>query len=132
MGSSETRFGARSESRFSSGGVRADSVDQEPSADRAAEENSTKRTRTEDNYSSPTRNRRFYGQYDHRASVHPLLAFLGVPCMDVIFPSANRHILSQVLDEVFDGLYGYAMVLSPDPTHAHALLQSTRARTTHA
>ena len=132
MASSTTLFAARSETPFSSEGFRDDSVDQEPSANRAAEENSTKRTRTEDNYSSPKRNRRFYGQYDHRASIRPLLAFLGVSYMDVIFPSGNRHILSQVLDEVFDGLYGYAMVLSRDPTEAEDLVQETCVRAIQA
>jgi RNA polymerase sigma-70 factor (ECF subfamily) len=132
MASSTTLFAARSETPFSSERFRDDSVDQEPSANRAAKENFTKRTRTEDNFSSTKRNGRFYGQYDHRASIRAVRAFLGVSYMDVIFPSENRHILSQVLDEVFDGLYGYAMVLSRDPTEAEDLVQETCVRAIQA
>jgi RNA polymerase sigma-70 factor (ECF subfamily) len=44
------------------------------------------------------------------------------------FPGEKRHVLSQVLDEVFDGLYGYAMVLSRDRTEAEDLLQETCVR----
>jgi RNA polymerase sigma-70 factor (ECF subfamily) len=132
MASSTTLFAACSETPFLSEGFRDDSVDQEASANRAAKENFTKRTRTEDNYSSPKRNGRFYGKYDHRASIRAVPAFLGVSYMDVIFPSENRHILSQVLDEVFDGLYGYAMVLSRDPTEAEDLVQETCVRAIQA
>jgi len=132
MASSTTLFAACSEEPFSSERFRDYSVGQEPSDNRAAKENSTKRTRTEDNFSSPKRNGRFYGQYDHRASVRAVRSFLGVSYMDVIFPSENRHILSQVLDEVFDGLYGYAMVLSRDRTEAEDLVQETCVRAVKA
>jgi len=40
---------------------------------------------------------------------------------DLTFPPEKRLFLSQLLDEVFDGLYGYAMVLSRDRTEAEDL-----------
>jgi RNA polymerase sigma-70 factor (ECF subfamily) len=132
MASSTTLFATCSETPFSSEGFRDDSVDQEPFANRAAKENFTKRTRTEDNYSPPKRNGRFYGQYDHRASIRPVPGFLGVSYVEVIFPCGNRHILSQIFDEVFDGLYGYAMVLSRDPAEAEDLVQETCVRAIQA
>src|SRR6202043_4238479 len=89
-------------------------------------------TRSEDNYSSPKRNVRFYGEYDHRSSTRSVLASLGVCCAGMTFPGEKRHILSQVLDEVFDGLYGYAMVLSRDPTEAEDLVQETCVRAIQA
>jgi RNA polymerase sigma-70 factor, ECF subfamily len=107
-------------------------VDQEPSPHRAAKESSTRRNRAEDNYSSPKRNGRFYGQYDHRASIRSVPAFLGVSYMGVTFPPEKRLCLSQVLDEVFDGLYGYAMVLSRDRTEAEDLVQETCVRAVQA
>ena len=132
MASSTTLFAACSETPFSSEGFSHDSVDQEPSANRAAKENSTKGTRTEDNDSSPKRNGRFYGQYDHRASISAVPAFLGVSYMDLTFPPEKRLFLSQLLDEVFDGLYGYAMVLSRDRTEAEDLVQETCVRAVQA
>jgi RNA polymerase sigma-70 factor (ECF subfamily) len=48
------------------------------------------------------------------------------------FPGEKRHVLSQVLDEVFDGLYGYAMVLSRDRTEAEDLVQETCVRAVQA
>jgi RNA polymerase sigma-70 factor (ECF subfamily) len=132
MASSTTLFAACSETPFSSEGFGHDSVDQEPSVNRATKENSTKRTRTEDNYSSPKRNGRLYGQYDHRASIRAVSAFLSVSCMGVTFPSEKRDFLSQVLDEVFDGLYGYAIVLSHDRAEAEDLVQETCVRAIQA
>src|SRR5467141_3490169 len=133
MASSTTPFVACSETPLSSEGLGHDSVDQEPSANnRAAKENSTKRTRTEGNYSLPKRNGRFYGQYDHRTSIRAVPAFFGVSYMGVTFPPEKRLFLSQVLDEVFDGLYGYAMVLSRDRTEAEDLVQETCVRAVQA
>jgi RNA polymerase sigma-70 factor (ECF subfamily) len=133
MASSTTLFAACSETAFSSEGSSHDSVYREPSAKWAAKENSTKGTSTEDNYSSPERNGRFYGQYHHhRASIRAAPVFLGVSYMAVTFPSEKRFFLSQVLDEVFDGLYGYAMVLSRDRTEAEDLVQETCVRAVQA
>jgi RNA polymerase sigma factor (sigma-70 family) len=131
MASSSTLFAACSETPFPSEVSGHDSIDGKPSANRAAKENSTKGTRTE-NYSSPQRNGRFYGQYDHRASIRAFPAFLGVSYMGVTFPPEKRLCLSQVLDEVFDGLYGYAMVLSRDRTEAEDLVQETCVRAVQA
>jgi RNA polymerase sigma-70 factor, ECF subfamily len=132
MASSNTLFPGCSETPFLSEGFGRDSVEQKPSANRAAKENSTKRTRTEDNYCWSKRNGRFYGQYDHRAPIRADTAFLGVSYMGVTLPPEKRHFLSQVLDEVFDGLYGYAMVLSRDRTEAEDLVQETCVRAIQA
>lgn len=48
------------------------------------------------------------------------------------FPGQKLHFLSQVLDEVFDGLYGYAMVLTRDRTEAEDLVQETCVRAVKA
>src|SRR5260221_6395560 len=86
MASSSTLFAACSETPFPSEVSGHDSVDGKPSANRAAKENSTKGTRTEDNYSSAQRNGRFYGQYNHRVFIRSVPAFLGVSYMGVTFP----------------------------------------------
>jgi RNA polymerase sigma-70 factor (ECF subfamily) len=132
MASSTTLFPACSETSFSSEGFCHDSVDQEPPANRAAKENFTKRITTEHNDSSSKRHGRFYGQYDHRAPIRAVPAFLRVSYMDVTFPPEKRLFLSRVLDEVFDGLYGYAMVLSRDRTEAEDLVQETCVRAVQA
>jgi RNA polymerase sigma-70 factor (ECF subfamily) len=132
MASSTTLLAACSETAFSSEGSGHDSADREPSANRGAKENSTKGTGAEDDYSSSERNGRFYGQYHHRASIRAAPVFLGVSCMAVTFPTEKRFFLGQVLDEVFDGLYGYAMVLSRDRTEAEDLVQETCVRAVQA
>jgi RNA polymerase sigma-70 factor (ECF subfamily) len=132
MTSSSTLFAPCFETPCPSEGSGHDSLDQNPSPNRAAKESPTKLTRTEDNHSSPKRNGRFYGQYDHRASIRAFPAFLGVSYMGVTFPPEKRLCLSQVLDEVFDGLYGYAMVLSRDRTEAEDLVQETCVRAVQA
>ena len=48
------------------------------------------------------------------------------------FPGEKRRFVGQVLDEVFDGLYGYAMVLSRDRTEAEDLVQETCFRAVKA
>jgi Sigma-70 region 2 len=132
MASSSTLFAPCSETPCPSEGSGHDSLDQKPSPNRAAKESPTKLTRTEGNHSSPKRNGRFYGQYDHRAFIRSVPAFLGVSYMCVTFPPEKRHLLSQVLDEVFDGLYGYAMILSRDRTEAEDLVQETCVRAVQA
>jgi RNA polymerase sigma-70 factor (ECF subfamily) len=52
--------------------------------------------------------------------------------MGVTLPPEKRLFLSQVLDEVFHGLYGYAMVLSRDRTEAEDLVQETCVRAIQA
>lgn len=132
MASFTTLVGACSETPFSSGGFSHDSVGQEPSASRAAKANSIKQTITEPKFFSSKRCGRFYGQYGHRASVRAVPAFLSVSYMDVTFSPEKRLFLSQLLDEVFDGLYGYAMVLSRDRTEAEDLVQETCVRAVQA
>jgi RNA polymerase sigma-70 factor (ECF subfamily) len=132
MASSSTLFAACSGTPFSIEGFNHVSVGQAPSANRAAKENSTKRTTTEPKFFSSKKNGRVYGQYDHRAFIRAVPAFLGVSCMGVTFPPEKRLLLSQVLDEVFDGLYGYAMVLSRDRTEAEDLVQETCVRAVQA
>ncbi len=132
MASSSTLLAVWSETPLPTEGAGHNRVDREPSADRAAKESSTKRTGTEDNHSSPKRIVRFYGRYDHRAFIRSVPAFLGVSYMGVTFPPEKRLFLSQVLDEVFDGLYGYAMVLSRDRTEAEDLVQETCVRAVQA
>ena len=48
------------------------------------------------------------------------------------FPAPKYHFLNQVLDEVSDGLYGYAMILSRDRTEAEDLVQETCVRAVKA
>jgi len=47
-------------------------------------------------------------------------------------PSETNHFLSQALNELSDGLYGYAMVLSRDRTEAEDLVQETCVRAIQA
>jgi len=48
------------------------------------------------------------------------------------FPPEKNHVLSQALNELSDGLYGYAMVLSRDRTEAEDLVQETCVRAIQA
>jgi len=125
-------FAVRSETQLP--GVRSgpDPGDQEPSANMAARQNPTIRTRTKDSYFFAQGDVRFYGQYDHRSSISSIPASLGVCYAVMTFPGEKRHLLTQVLDEVFDGLYGYAMVLSRDRTDAEDLVQETCMRAVKA
>jgi RNA polymerase sigma-70 factor (ECF subfamily) len=132
MASSSTLFAVRSETPLPGDRSGPDPGDQEPSADMAAKQNSTIRTRTKDSYFFAHGNVRFYGQYDPRSSISSILASLGVCCADMTFPGEKRRFLGQVLDEVFDGLYGYAMVLSRDRTEAEDLVQETCFRAVKA
>jgi RNA polymerase sigma-70 factor, ECF subfamily len=132
MVSSSTLVAVRSETSLPGHKSGPDPCDQQPSANRSAKENSTNGTATKDKYSLPKRNGRLYGQYDHRASIRSVPAFLGVSCMGVTLPPEKHLFLSQVLDEAFDGLYGYAMVLSRDRTEAEDLVQETCVRAIQA
>ena len=132
MASSSTFLAVWSETPFPSEVPGHDSVDQEPSTNGGGKENFTKQTETEENHSSPNRYVRFYGRYDHQSSARSVPTFLGVSYMAVTFPSEKLLCLSQVLDEVFDGLYGYAMVLSRDRTEAEDLVQETCVRAVQA
>jgi RNA polymerase sigma-70 factor, ECF subfamily len=98
----------------------------------AAEQNSTIRTRTKDSYFFAQWNVRFYGQHGHRTPIYPIPASLGACRAAMTFPGEKRRFLGQVLDEVFDGLYGYAMVLSRDRTEAEDLVQETCFRAVKA
>src|SRR5260221_13455851 len=80
MASFITFVASCSETPFSSEGFGHYSVDQEPSANRAAKENFTKRIITEHSYFSSKRHGRFYGQYDHRASISAVPAFFWWKC----------------------------------------------------
>ena len=132
MASSTTLLAIWSETPFLSEDSGHDPFDQESSANKVAIESFTKRARIEENHSSPKRNGRFYGRYDQRSPTRSVAAFLGVSYMDVTPPTEKRHFLSQVLDEMFDGLYGYAMVLSHDRTEAEDLVQETCVRAIQA
>jgi RNA polymerase sigma-70 factor, ECF subfamily len=46
--------------------------------------------------------------------------------------SESVHLLSRAFDEVFDGLFGYAMILSQDRTEAEDLVQETCVRAIRA
>ena len=132
MASSSTLFAVHSETSLPGDRSGPDPGDQEQSANMAARQHSTKRIRTGDSYSSPKRNVRFYRQNDRQSSTCSVLASLGAYYAGMTFPSEKRRFLSQVLDEVFDGLYGYAIVLSRDRTEAEDLVQETCVRAVQA
>jgi len=59
-------------------------------------------------------------------------ASLGACRAAMTFPGEKRRYVGQLLDEVFDGLYGYAMVLCRDRTEAEDLVQETCFRAVKA
>jgi RNA polymerase sigma-70 factor (ECF subfamily) len=132
MASSSTLFAVHSETALPGDRSGPDLGDQEPSANLVAKQNSTMRARTKDCYFFAQGNVHFYEQDDRRSSIRPIPASLGVCCGVMTFPGEKRRFLSQVLDEVFDGLYGYAMVLSRDRTEAEDLVQETCFRAVKA
>src|SRR5258708_31557948 len=69
MASSSTLFAVRSETSLPGDRSGPDPGDQEPSANMAAEQNSTIRTRTKDSYCFAQWNVRFYGQHGHRTPI---------------------------------------------------------------
>jgi len=132
MASSFTLFAVRSETPLPGDRSCRDPGDQEPSANMAAKQNSTIRTRTKDSYFFAQGNVHFHGQYDHRSPICPIPASPGVCYAVMTFPGEKRRFLGQVLNEVFDGLYGYAIVLSRDRTEAEDLVQETCVRAVQA
>jgi len=62
-------FAGRSETSLPGNRSGPDPGDQEPSANMAAEQNSTIRTRTKDSYCFAQWNVRFYGQHGHRTPI---------------------------------------------------------------
>ena len=132
MASSSTLFAVRSETPLPGDRSGPDPGDQEPSANMAAEQNSTIRTRTKDSYCFAQWNVRFYGQHGHWTPIYPIPASLGACRAAMTFPGEKRRFVGQLLDEVFDGLYGYAMVLCRDRTEAEDLVQETCFRAVKA
>jgi len=132
MASSSTLFVACYETPFPTRGPATILSNKSTSANEAAKENSTKRTKTEDHHISGQKECSLYGQYNLRGSSRPAAVFLGGFHPGMTFPSEKHHILSQALDELSDALYGYAMVLSRDRTEAEDLLQETCVRAIQA
>src|SRR5260370_5998858 len=132
MASSATLLSACSETSIPTRGPTTFPANKSTSANRAAKKNSTKRTRTEDNHTFDQKECSFYGQYDHRSSTRSAPAFLGGSYAGMTFPREKSHFLSEVLDELFDGLYAYAIVLSRDRTEAEDLVQETCVRAVQA
>ena len=130
--SSSALFAARSETSLPGDMSGPHPEDQELSPTMTARQNSPIRRKTKDNRCSPKRNTRFYERYLHLRSACSLLASLGECYAGMTFPGQKLHFLSQVFDEVFDGLYGYAMVLTRDPTEAEDLVQETCVRAVKA
>jgi RNA polymerase sigma-70 factor (ECF subfamily) len=132
MASSSTLFADRSETPLPGDKSGPGPGDQEPSANMAAKQNSAIRTRTKENCFFSQGNVHFYGRHKHRSSIYFIPDFGGVCYTVMTYPGDKRRFLGQVLDEVFDGLYGYAMVLSRDRTEAEDLVQETCVRAVKA
>jgi len=73
-----------------------------------------------------------YEHFDHQASARSISAVLSGSHPGMIVPSEKNQFLSQALNELSDGLYGYAMVLSRDRTEAEDLVQETCVRAIQA
>jgi RNA polymerase sigma-70 factor, ECF subfamily len=132
MASSSTLFVACYETPFPTRGPATILSNKSTSANEAAKENSTKRTKTEDYHISDQKECSFYGQYDLGSSTRSAPAFLGGSCARMTLPREKSHFLGEVLAELFDGLYAYAMVLSRDRTEAEDLVQETCVRAVQA
>jgi RNA polymerase sigma-70 factor, ECF subfamily len=129
---SSTLFAVRSETPLPGNRSGPDPGDQELPANMAAKQNSTIRTKTKESYFFARGNVRFYGQHSHGSPICPIPFSLDMCCAAMTFPGEKRRFLGQVIDEVFDGLYGYAMVLSRDRTDAEDLVQETCMRAVKA
>ncbi len=125
-------FVARSEPPFPTRGPATIPSTKSASANTAAEENSTKRTGTEDNHIFGRMGCSLYGQYNRRGSARSAATFPGGSHAGMTFQPEKRHVLSQALNELSDRLYGYAMVLSRDRTEAEDLVQETCVRAIQA
>ena len=73
-----------------------------------------------------------YAHYDLQASLRSVPGVLCGSHPGMTFPSEKNRFLSQVFNELSDGLYGYAMVLSRDRTEAEDLVQETCVRAMQA
>jgi RNA polymerase sigma-70 factor (ECF subfamily) len=74
----------------------------------------------------------FYGHCDRQASTRSVPAVLCGLHPGMTFPPERNLFLSEALNELSDGLYGYAMVLSRDRTEAEDLVQETCVRAIQA
>src|SRR5258708_8174428 len=117
MESSSTLFAVRCGTSLPGDRSGPDPGDQEPSANMAAEENSTIRTRTKDSYCFAQWNVRFYGQHGHWTPIYPIPASLGACRAAMTFPGEKRRFVAHLLDEVFDRLYVYPMIPCPARPH---------------
>jgi RNA polymerase sigma-70 factor (ECF subfamily) len=74
----------------------------------------------------------FYGHYGRQASTRSVPAVLCGSYPGMTFSPERNLFLSEALNELSDGLYGYAMVLSRDRTEAEDLVQETCVRAIQA
>ena len=73
-----------------------------------------------------------YAHYDFQASLRSIPGVLCGSPPSMTFPPEKKRFLSQAFNELSDGLYGYAMVLSRDRTEAEDLVQETCVRAMQA
>jgi RNA polymerase sigma-70 factor (ECF subfamily) len=73
-----------------------------------------------------------YGRCDDQVSSHSVPVVLCGSHPGMTFPPEKNQLLGQALNELSDGLYGYAMVLSRDRTEAEDLVQETCVRAIQA
>jgi len=74
----------------------------------------------------------FYGHYDRQTSTRSVPAVLCGSHPGMTFPPERNLFLTEALNELSDGLYGYAMVLSRDRSEAEDLVQETCVRAIQA
>jgi RNA polymerase sigma-70 factor, ECF subfamily len=73
-----------------------------------------------------------YAHYDLQTSLRSVPDILCGSYPGMTFPSEKNRFLSHAFNELSDGLYGYAMVLSRDRTEAEDLVQETCVRAMQA